>query len=506
MLEVGRLRARSLDHLGQAVLIVKQRTRTKHVIVKRLPRLVRFEQGALQRLQNGGVMDIGVRVVDERARLDIAVGVDVHVAASAGDAAVDVLAVVPEVHRENRFGIAEFANLMIHEFALFRRHHQIGGSVDTDRHVREEPGEFRALLHHPVKIRFAADDIGVGTRVAARHAKRHLVFTQEVHRVAQARKGALAATRVGRFLEALDADGRHEVADANHLFTEVLVDQGAVREGQEHTVLVAFAERDDVVLAHHRLAARIDIEVNAELFALLNDVVQRFERHAHFVAVVRGPASDALQVARRRRIHQDRPRDVAAMLFSDFLRTVVGNDVAVDNEVVQQDAALAVIDIGPCRHRQIVPVPFFFNRIFDLIDLAFDRVVAIQFLDKLNDARDIALGIAVEHFQHRLDGRNSHFFVKGVIAHKTFPFSYDDNGGPMGVFSRRRCVGSLALVYQSPIGSQGTILQKRSTLRQNKKNVTRIRVTNGGRTSSKGVVNVSRPRRPLAPIKCILTI
>ena len=79
---------------------------------------------------------------------------------------------------------------------------------------------------------------------------------------------AVAPAAVGGLLKALDADGGHKVLHPQHLIGKGLVDQGAVGEGQEHAVVVLLAQLDEVVLAHQRLAAGVDVDVDAQFLAL----------------------------------------------------------------------------------------------------------------------------------------------------------------------------------------------------------------------------------------------
>ena len=82
---------------------------------------------------------------------------------------------------------------------------------------------------------------------------------------------AAAAAAVGGFFKAFDADGRNKVADTQHFVCEVFIDERGVREREELAVAVLFAQGDEVLFAHKRLAAGVDIQVYAELFALRDD-------------------------------------------------------------------------------------------------------------------------------------------------------------------------------------------------------------------------------------------
>ena len=64
-------------------------------------------------------MNIYVGVVNEYARLYIALGIDVEILPSACDTSSNEFTVVLEVHTEDRFRSAELTDLMIHFCTLF---------------------------------------------------------------------------------------------------------------------------------------------------------------------------------------------------------------------------------------------------------------------------------------------------------------------------------------------------------------------------------------------------
>ena len=130
----------------------------------------------------------------------------------------------------------------------------------------EVPAEERSL-----------DGIGVGARPAGRYSKGQIALAQELHGMLDLDVGALAAAGIGGVLVALGADGRDKVCHADHVIAKRLVDQGGVGEAKEHTILVLFTDLDEVVLADERLAARIDVDMRAELFALRDDRVDVFK-------------------------------------------------------------------------------------------------------------------------------------------------------------------------------------------------------------------------------------
>ena len=91
------------------------------------------------------------------------------------------------------------------------------------------------------------------------------------------------------------------------------VDQRAVGVGHEGAVGVVAAQFQHVALADERLAAGEHEEMGAQGLRLTHDALHLKVRKVRAVAVFRGPAALALQVARRRGIEQDDPRDVAVV-------------------------------------------------------------------------------------------------------------------------------------------------------------------------------------------------
>ena len=294
--------------------------------------------------------------MNECAGLHVAVGIDVAVAASAGDAAADRVAVVPEVHRKERLGLAELVDLLIHELALLRSGDQLRHGCCADGHISEEPREFCAHVDHGIEIFLAADDLDILAGVAAGNAKEQLALLQARHGLDDLAIGALAAAEVGRFLKTLDADGGDEVLHAQHFVGKGIVDQRAVGEGEEGAVVVLFTQSNQIGLAYQRLTAGVDINVGSQLFALADDAVQLFIAEVQFVAVFRRPAAGAAEIAGRGRIHQDRPGDVALVLILHFHGGGRADQRAVDDNGLHQFLALLVVNVRPQALHQLRPV------------------------------------------------------------------------------------------------------------------------------------------------------
>ena len=78
--------SRLFDHGPQRLGIFQHRTGPQHILVEGLVVVIRHEERAFEGIQQAGVVDIAVGVVDEYAGLHIALGVDVQIVPSAGDA------------------------------------------------------------------------------------------------------------------------------------------------------------------------------------------------------------------------------------------------------------------------------------------------------------------------------------------------------------------------------------------------------------------------------------
>ena len=121
-----------------------------------------------------------------------------QVAAAAGDASADILAVVLEVHGEDRLGRADFADAVIHVLALLRVRQELRRGVVADRHIVEIPDEARAEAADVVDIGVGGDGINVRAGVAGRNAERQMLGLKQLHGVGRLFKHAVAATAVGR--------------------------------------------------------------------------------------------------------------------------------------------------------------------------------------------------------------------------------------------------------------------------------------------------------------------
>ena len=223
--------AGAVHHLGELAAVLVDGARAQQVVVERLLAVVLHEQGRAQRIEQRDLADVGVGVMGENARVHIALRVDVQVAAPAGNTAAHELAVVLEVEREQGLGLAHLTDETVQVLTLLGVGHQARGRVHANRHVREYPGEQRALVDKVVEVLLGSDGIPVLGSVAAGNAERQPVGLQQLHGMLHLGVDPFTTTAVGGFLEAFGAKGGHEVLHADHFLAERLVDERAVGEG-----------------------------------------------------------------------------------------------------------------------------------------------------------------------------------------------------------------------------------------------------------------------------------
>lgn len=149
------------------------------VVVERLAFGIFLEERLLQAFEQALLVDVGAGIMDKYARFDVAVRVDMAVVAAAGDAAVDVLAVVLEVDGKNRlaaFGAADFTDAANHVGALLGCRQEVQGSIVADRHVMEIPREPDALLDEEVQEFVGRDRIDILAGIADGRAEEDAVL------------------------------------------------------------------------------------------------------------------------------------------------------------------------------------------------------------------------------------------------------------------------------------------------------------------------------------------
>ncbi len=151
---------------------------------------------------------------------------------------------------------------------------QLHRRVVPNGHIGEKPGEFRALCDQIVDIGLAADHLRVLAGIAAGNTEKQLLFAQQLHRAHHRAVGALAASGIRRLLKAFHADCGHKIFDFQHFLRKRLVDKRGVGKRQEHAVRMHAAQADDILPAHQRLSAGINVHISAHCRALADDIVE----------------------------------------------------------------------------------------------------------------------------------------------------------------------------------------------------------------------------------------
>ena len=214
----------------------------------------------------------------------------------------------------------------------------------------EVPAKVRALFDEHVVVFLRGDGVVVGTGIAARDAIDQLSLMQDLHRPEHSIIHALSAPGVRGLSEALQRDGRSKVLYAQHLVGKGLVDQRTVGEGGEHAVVVLLAQTDDILFPHQRLAACEQIEVDAHLLALADDIVELLKAQIQLVAVLGSPTAHTVQVAGGGGVKQDGPRYVAVILRAQFFFPLPADEVGVDEEIYRRcfhDLGIYITDDVP---------------------------------------------------------------------------------------------------------------------------------------------------------------
>ena len=403
--QVGSVRTGFGDEPAELVGVLEHGAGPQVIVVERLVLVVFHEQRRFKGLEQRDVVDVDVAVVDEHAGLNVARGVDVQVAAAAGDAASHELAIVLEVHGEQLLLGAHVTHEVVHALALLGSGHERGGRGGSHGHVVEVPAEQRALLDHPVHVRLGGHGVGVLARPAAGDAERQAVFAKQVHGALDLGVRALAAASVGRALVTLGGDGGNKVAHVDHLLAERLVDEGRVGEAQKGAILVLFTQADEVVLAHERLAAGVDVDMAAELLALADDGVDILEGKVERMPVLGRPAARATQVAGARGVEQDRIRDVALMFFAHPFLLGPCQNATVHNERLEQLGAYFGVEVEDSHHES-VPVIAFADRGVEGSALRGEHILGDEFVHERHDGVDVLLGVLVEIVDDFVEGRS----------------------------------------------------------------------------------------------------
>ena len=359
--------------------------------------MVSHEQRRTVRFQKGLFPDIGIRIMDERARLNIPVCVDMAVTPAPGNAASHIFSVIPEVHCKNRLRLPVFPNFVVHHLSLFRRRHQLRHGPFSHRHIGEKPGKFRSHFNHLIKIGLASDHLRICRCITAGDAEGQLPFLQYVHGADDLLIGSISPAGIGGLFKSLYADSRHEILHPEHFFRERFINQRAVCERGKHAVRMLLAQTDDIVLSHQRFSADEQINIGSQLHPLLHDTVHFFIGQVHMVSILRRPASRTLQVTGTGGIQKNRPWNIAVIFLPVLFLSLIAEQASVDDKIFKNPVSHSRIDIRPQAHHQLMPVIILLhNHVADDIPLGLERILPIEAVKPVQKLGKIFLRILIQ--------------------------------------------------------------------------------------------------------------
>ena len=159
------------------------------------------------------------------------------------------------------------------------------------------------------------------------------------------------------------------------------------------------AQSDDILFSHQRLAAREQIEVDAHLLALADDVVKLFKAQIQLVAVLGGPAAHTVQVAGGSGVEQNGPGDVAVVLGAELFFLLPTDEVGVDKEVHRRcfhDLGIYVTD--DVANIGVVSVVGIFDRRTHRSALS-RRYSDCEFVRPVHELDEVCLRVLVQHIK-----------------------------------------------------------------------------------------------------------
>ena len=102
-----------------------------------------------------------------------------------------------------------------------------------------------------------------------------------------------------------------------------------------------------------------------------------------------------MQVAGARWVEQNSPRDVALVLFAVLLLLRPCQQVAIDNECLEQPGAHLGIE-PEYAHDQVVPIAAALDDVGERLALGGEHAIGNQLVDEVHDLVDVFLRVAVE--------------------------------------------------------------------------------------------------------------
>ena len=395
--QIRGVRTGCLYHFRQFVRILQHRTRFQIIVVERHISVVCHEQRTLHSLQQCFFPNVRIRIMDEGTRIDVAVRIDVKVSSSAGNASVNVFAVILEIDDEQRI----FRTILphaVHGFhPLFRCRQQLRRSIVAHRHVVEEPGEEGTHILQAVQKFLRCNGFEIDAGVAAGESKRKPVTAKNIAGVHYLIVYTHASSAVCRLAEAFNRNTRDEVLHPKHLFGKFIIDQRAVCKSKNYAVIVFLAKLDDILLSYHRLSAGQKIEVHAHILSLTHDVVQFFKRQVQLIAVFRRPATGAVQVAGTGGIHQNCPRNIAVQFVSEFIFSLPSGQACVQEKISQKCLCYIRIDVVDNMGNILLIRTVLILQLFPNRSSRADKIVSRKLIRPVHNLHKILIRILICH-------------------------------------------------------------------------------------------------------------
>ena len=184
-----------------------------------------------------------------------------------------------------------------------------------------------------IEERLRGNGLEIGAGVAGGNPVDQLFPMQQLDGLHDLAVDAVAPPAICGALGALQGNRGDKVLHPQHLVRKSLVNQCSVGEAEENAVGVLFAKADQVLLAHQRLAAGVDVHVDAQFLPLLDDAVDLLVGQVQLVAVLSGPAAGAVEVAGTGGVQKNGPWNIAAIFLAALLLLGPSNQGGVDKEV-----------------------------------------------------------------------------------------------------------------------------------------------------------------------------
>ena len=159
---------------------------------------------------------------------------------------------------------------------------------------------------------------------------------------------------------------------------------------------------DQVFFANQGLSAGVDVHIGSHLFALTDNGIDGLQGQIQLMAVLRCPASGAVQVAGRSRIQQDSPGNVAVVLLGNLFLQGAALQAGVGDEIGEERFPHAGIQ-GVDLLNQLEPVALLVDGFPDGVSLALVPVCGHQLVDHIHQLGGVVLRILLQIAQRGVD-------------------------------------------------------------------------------------------------------